>query len=126
MGETETNAHRRVWMATNSLLSFQVSFSSIIIIYISFTVNAHRFLQPYAKETESNHFTMLHPFLNVYVTLVKLYCVGGKSASLPLLSFFSPTQLFLGWIIFRFMVVSLLFTCCRLTSFDDEFTSYTK
>lgn len=63
-----------------SLSIFRVSFSSnIIIIYILFTVNAHRFLHPYAKETESNHFTMLHPLLNVYVTLVKLYCWRQKS-----------------------------------------------
>lgn len=146
-GETETNAHighaylpTYVWRPTHPVASlFSASFSSIIIIYILFTVNAHRFLHPYAKETESNHFTMLHPF-RMCMWLLLNCIVGGKSPSFLLLCrlpvVLATLTFFLAWIIFsalslslsfiRFMLVSLSFTCCRLTSFDDEFISYTK
>lgn len=64
-----------------------ISSSCIIIIYILLTVNAHRFLHPYAKETESNHFTMLHPFWMCMWLLLNCI-VGGKSPSFPLLFLF--------------------------------------
>lgn len=122
-GETETNAHighaylpTYVWRPTHPVASlFSASFSSIIIIYILFTVNAHRFLHPYAKETESNHFTMLHPF-RMCMWLLLNCIVGGKSPSFPLLCrlpvVLATLTLFLAWIIFSALSLSHSFVSC--------------
>lgn len=126
-GETETNAHighaylpTYVWRPTHPVASlFSASFSSIIIIYILFTVNAHRFLHPYAKETESNHFTMLHPF-RMCMWLLLNCIVGGKSPSFPLLCrlpvVLATLTFFLAWIIFSALSLSLI------RSFHARFT----